>query len=152
MGKQVHFNDPQAAGEYRSAMREQGYKTRDGKDRNGYFVELAGDKKPSEHIDSNLARQLEDQKETINAIREASGGRSKGQKTIGAIAHGFGNITRAMSNPEDREHKRMRISRVPSRRNMPIASTTVRSPIAPKGQGIMGRRDKHISLAPRRED
>jgi len=62
-------------------------------------------------------------------------------KLIGSLAHGFGNIAKSLSSPQNKQ--RMRIAQMPIK--PPIARTKISNPVAGKNAGI---KKHHISNAP----
>lgn len=144
----ITFYDKKEAEEYKAELERQGYSASINSKHGGlYKVTVNGE---SENQTSDNLYDLENENRELERrlenIKKESGGESMTMKVIKNTGRSIGNIAKAMNDPEDKEHKRMKISRMPTRKSMPIASFNINTPITPKNAGIKRR---HISYAPK---
>ena len=146
--KGITYTDANQANEAVINLRDQGYyKAKAEKYGQFYKVDKGefGEKEERGKIDRRLAAELEDKEERLEAIREASGGRSVGQRTVKSFARGFGDIAKSLASSENR--RRMRIAQMPGRKT-PIAQVSNGpNPVSGRNAGLHRH---NISNAPQR--
>jgi len=148
--KKLHFTDTKQASEYKDSMRSQGIETRDGKDKDGYYVEQVGDSPQSRAPQNvqNLAKELDDKVDQAIENR-LSGRRSPGNRLTHSLSRGLGDVAKSLSTNENK--RRMRIAQMPGRK-APIARiSNGANPMSGKNAG-MKRHKGGISYAPKDDD
>ena len=146
MSKEITFMDRTSANEYKRQMEREGYKMSSPREANGGIVVSILSEKNAREVDQekSLREALSDRNERLEAIRVASGGKSSGQKFVGAVSRGLGDVAKSLSTNENK--RRMRIAQMPGRKAPIAAEVNHSNPISGRSAGM---RRHNISNAPK---